>query len=283
MIMSALPLTHVVPSREPATSSFAAQYRRYDRMLARFGRRMLEAVDIQSSQRVIDVGCGAGTLTLEIARRVGPHGRVIGIDVAPEVVAVAKTRAKQRHLSNVRFVAGDAVLHPFPRGRMDVVVSRFGSCKFADATAGYESLRRVLRPGGQLAFVCPREAHRNPWATVPYRAVRTALPELEAAGQDDGPFGLADDARISRVLGDAGFSDVTITSIDDPVCVGEDVDDALEFFFETDGRTLSASLEDEALRGVTDALRSAIAPYQGDWGVWMPASVWLVTARASRM
>jgi ubiquinone/menaquinone biosynthesis C-methylase UbiE len=269
--------THETDRTDLGVSSFATQYRRYDRMLARFGRRMLEAVDLKPMQRVVDVGCGAGTLTLDIARRVGPNGRVIGIDLGEDVIEVARSRARARRLSNTRFVVGDATRHRFPRGRIDAVTSRFGSCRFDDAVEGYANLRRSLRRGGKLAFVCPREAQRNPWATVPYRAVRSVLPELLEHG-GAGPFGLSDQAQVKRVLHAAGFRDVTLTSIDDPVCVGEDVDDALEFFFETDGRELSGGLEDDALRGVTRALRSAIAPYDGEWGVWMPASVWLVVA-----
>jgi ubiquinone/menaquinone biosynthesis C-methylase UbiE len=260
-------------------SSFATQYRRYDRMLARFGRRMLDAADIQPAQRIVDVGCGAGTMTLDVARRVGPRGRVVGIDSSPDVVEVARVRARERRLANVRFVVADATRHPFPVGRVDTIVSRVGSCGFPDAVTGYTNLGRALRPGGKLAFVCAREAQRNPWATVPFRAVRSVLPQLEGKG-GVGPFGLADGERIHRVLSESGFSDVRVESIDEAVCLGEDIDDALEFFFETDGRVLSETLEDDTVRGVRAARESALAPFQGSWGVWMPASMWLVTAAA---
>jgi ubiquinone/menaquinone biosynthesis C-methylase UbiE len=123
-----------------------------DRSLHEIGRLLLERAAIRPGERVIDVGCGSGATTLAAAPLVGAQGSVLGVDVSEPMLAVARRRAAG--LGNVRFVAADAQTHAFEPGAQDLVLSRFGVMFFDDPPRAFASLRRALRPGGRLCFVC---------------------------------------------------------------------------------------------------------------------------------
>lgn len=267
---------HAVPRR---AASFATEYARYDRMMGDFERALLDAADPRPGQRAIDVGCGAGTTTLDVARAVGPRGQVLGLDSSERTLAVARRRAQEADIPWARFVATDAATHPLPPGDADLVISRFGNLHFGDPVAAHWHLRAALRPAGRLAFVCARQASRNPWALLPAQVLcelsGTPLPARATTG---GPFTLRDPQRIGAILAEAGFTDVSLTSLDLEVCLGDDVDDALTFFFEADGERYEVLLDAIGHPRAVSALRGALSPFAGDTGVWMPASTWLVTA-----
>lgn len=295
------------PSPRPA---FAAQYARFDRMMAGYERALLDAAALHPGGRVLDVGCGAGSTSLHAAAMVGPGGRVVGIDRSEATLEVARRRALASGLA-VRFTAADAA-HWCPPGpgaeRFDALVSRFGNLHFEDPVAAHGHLHSLLRPGGRLCFVCGRDPKRNAWATLPL-SVLTALadraegaegaegtegadragpgasavrPVRHAGALASGPFAFADPVHVRRVLSQAGFGDVSLTSLDWDVYVGADVDDALEFFYEADGARLAGLLERVGYGRATEALRVALSAFAGPEGVRMPASAWLVSARAGR-
>src|SRR5258708_22029865 len=183
-----------------------------DAMIDPPGRAALAGLPLSPGQRVLDVGCGCGQTLLEIDDVVGATGSVVGVDVSRPMLARARERTAGR--ASIGLVLGDAQLHPFAAASVDALYSRFGVMFFADVRAAFANLRRALRPGGRLAFVCWQEMARNPWADVPLRAVmrllpETALPELLRPGLP-GPFSMADAAQVRGVLTDAGFADVTI-------------------------------------------------------------------------
>jgi SAM-dependent methyltransferase len=102
---------------------------------------------------VIDIGCGPGTATLRAAKVVGPGGRVLGIDLAPQMVAWAERRAQAEHLTNITFMEGDAEsLEGVPDEAFDVAISNFGVIFAPDGARMVDSVARVLRPGGVFAF-----------------------------------------------------------------------------------------------------------------------------------
>jgi len=263
--------------------SFMREYRRYDRMMESIEERMLDAARLEQGQVVIDVGSGAGTTALKAARRVGARGEVLAIDANPRAARFVGERARASGLVQVRAVCADAETCPFAERQAHAAVSRFGTLHFAHPVKAFDNLRRALYPGQKLCFLCARAPERNAWFTVPSTTIARAVPELserhaESAGA--GPFALSDASKIRSLLAVAGFCDATLTSIDEPLCVGEDVDDALEFLFETDAKALVDRLDEETLLRMTDALRIAFHSFASDRGVWMQGSVWLVEARA---
>jgi SAM-dependent methyltransferase len=247
-------------------------------MLGPWGRRVLSAAQLEPGRRVLDVGCGCGATTVEAARQVGRSGRVLGIDVDPAVLEVARQRAVAADLRQVVLVAGDAQDFAFEAAGFDAVISRFGTLHFADPAVAFANLRRATVAGGGLSIVCWRGPAYNAWARLPLEAV-SAVVTLPPRGEGGGgPFTLADGEALKRLVEEAGWRDVSLAAADEPAWVGDDVDDAIDFFEQTDGRPVLAMLDEGGKARLRDALRQRMAPFLGDEGVYLPASAWLLTA-----
>jgi arsenite methyltransferase len=105
---------------------------------------------LEAGERVLDLGCGAGTDSLVAAQMVGPEGKVTGIDMTPEMLAKARAAASELGLDNVEFLEGEAERLPFAHESFDVVVSNGVIDLIPDKDAVLEELFRVLEPGGRI-------------------------------------------------------------------------------------------------------------------------------------
>jgi SAM-dependent methyltransferase len=253
-----------------------------DRVLAPITDILFEAADIRLRDQVIDVGCGCGDTTLIAADKAGPEGAALGIDISQTMLGRAKERAKESGL-NAQFKLVDATVYDFSGLSADWLISRFGVMFFADPALTFANLRRGLRPGGRLAFVCWQEPKKNPWIILPFNAMRHRVPPPPERGPDDpGPFGLADPQRIRRILDAAGFTDVGIAarSLEIDTAIGQGIEMALRTALEIGpvSRALDGQAEDVYSLAEGD-IRKALQPYvQGD-SVRLGASVWVVTAQ----
>jgi SAM-dependent methyltransferase len=188
------------------------------------GELALDRLGLLPGQRVVDLGCGSGRTTLELAARVGPGGEAVGVDISAEMLARARERAVRAGAGNVEFVHADVQVHDLGEGRFDAAYSRFGVMFFADPVAAFANVRRALRPGGALSFVCWQSVFDNEWMLIPGAAVASvtgSLPQLPGPGEP-GPFSLADPGRVCFVLEAAGFGSVVIAPHTDQVVIGED-------------------------------------------------------------
>lgn len=261
---------------------WAAHHGHYEAMLGPFGVKALDAVAIHGGERVLDVGCGAGDLSLAAGEATGPEGRVVGIDLSDPMLEVARRRAAVAGLDNVSFVAGDAQTYEFGGSEYDVVVSRFGVMFFADPVAAFSNLGRALRRGGRLGFVCWQDAGVNEWMLVPSMAALAHVPSPDpTVFKTLLPFEFADTSRVTEILQGAGFSNVRLRGIEQPLLFGGggSIDDAIEFFRDGSfGITLLAVAGPEetadALAAVAEAFRAHLTPR----GVELGAAAWLVTA-----
>jgi SAM-dependent methyltransferase len=258
---------------------WVAEAGRYDAMLQSFGAAVLAAASLSPGERVADVGCGNGAMTIDAARRVGPDGRVLGIDISTPMLGLARRRAKEAGLGNVEFVEADAQVHPFGGGSLDAIFSRFGVMFFDDPEAAFANLAGALRPRGRIAFACWQDLFQNQWLLIPGAAAaeHVGLPQMEPGAP--GPFALADPGRVEHLLGSAGFQDVSLESIARPMRVGSDVDDTVAFFESTDiARRLMADAPPDKVAAALDAIREALVPHAGEEGVVLSGTAWLVTA-----
>jgi SAM-dependent methyltransferase len=261
---------------------WVAEAERYDTMAGSFGEAMLDAAGLQPGDRVLDVGCGNGATTIEAARRVRPAGTALGVDLSAPMLAVAKTRAAAAGVDEADFLQADAQVHPFPAGEFDAVVSRFGLMFFDDPDAAFANLARALRPSGRIAFVAWQGLERSEWIMVAGAAAAPYVGIPEGIAPDaPGPFGLADPARVRRMLEGAGFVGVTLEELTRPMRIGNDVDDALSFIRSLPVvRDLLGAAPADKQAAAVEAAREALGPYAGPEGVVMHNNgAWLVTAR----
>jgi len=253
---------------------------RWEEMLRPFGVAMLDAAGLLPGERVLDVGCGWGGPTLAAAERVAPDGLVVGVDLSPSMLAVARQRAAASGIDNVELLDGDAQVHPFATDAFDVVISRFGTMFFENPAEAFANLARALRPGGRLASLCWQEPLKTEWAAVSIGAAapHVGLPDFGPPGAP-GPFALADGDRLRAVVQAGGFGDVRLQAVTRPQRVGDDVDDVIGFITSLPETVqMFAGKPESKVAAAVDAVRAAITPYAGPEGVTMDATAWLVTA-----
>jgi SAM-dependent methyltransferase len=264
---------------------WASHYDRMDRVLAPINGPLLAFAAPAAGSAVIDVGCGCGGPTIELARMVGSSGRVIGLDISEPMLARARERS--REYANVTFLLGDAAELPLENLRADLMVSRFGVMFFGDATAAFSNLRKGLVPGGRLRFACWRPIQENPWLQIPLHAVYEHVPRLpKPAPEEPGPFSFADPERVTRILRAAGFTTLSFTPLDlrfDLSSGGTLADAAVNASENGPARRALTGQPDDVRSRAVDSIRRALAPYALQTGVELAGAVWLVAAERAQV
>jgi SAM-dependent methyltransferase len=253
---------------------------RWDGTSGQFGDAMLEAADLRSGQSVLDVGCGAGSTTVEAARRVDP-GTAVGIDISSQALALARRRANTAGHSKIEFIEADAQTHEFEPESFDTIISRFGSMFFTDPIDAFANLRRALRPGGKLSVVAWRGPMESVWTTIAVEAAIAVFGRPPDLGAPDGPgpFAFADGDRFSTVVAEAGFKDLSLVSLTRPMVMGRDVEDAVRLVAETpQAKGLFAGQPRQRVDAAIQALRTGFAPFEAADGVVTSGKAWLLTA-----
>jgi ubiquinone/menaquinone biosynthesis C-methylase UbiE len=237
--------------------------------------------------RVLDVGCGFGDSTIRIARSVGPGGAAFGVDCAEKFVRAAGHEAAEAGVSNAHFFAADVQSDDL-RGPYDYAFSRFGTMFFMMPGVALRNIRAALKPGGVLTQIVWRKREDNPWLHDAELKVREIVPVVSHEDTDQvhcgpGPFSMAGPDMVSSMLMSAGFTGVSFERFDTDICIGRDLDDAIEFATALGpaGEVIRlAGAEGERLRPtVVTALRETLARYVRADGVWAPSSTWFITAR----
>ncbi len=256
---------------------------RMDASLIPFGHKAMAAAAVSADECVIDVGCGCGDTTLEMARRVGPAGQVLGIDISEPILARARTRAASTGERNVTFERGDAQIHRFAPAAADVMYSRFGIMFFDDPAAAFGNLRRGLKPGGRVAFICWRPVRDNEWISLSLDVVAKHVPLPPPPGSEaPGPLSFSDPDRVRRILTSAGLSDIAIEGSHTPFKVGGTLDEAVEFLTQmgpASGAIAQSDADEETRSRIAADMRDALTPYDTGQGAVIGAATWIVTAR----
>ncbi|NYV73753.1 class I SAM-dependent methyltransferase [Streptomyces sp. UH6] len=259
-------------------AQWARSQERWDAVNDGFNQPLLDAAAISETDAVLDVGCGAGRTTRLAARR-AVRGWAIGLDLSGPMLDKARESAVREEVANVVFVQGDAQVHPLDAGAFDAVISRYGMTFFTDPVAAFANLRRALRPGGRLAFVCAAEAEANEWLAA-LASLKDILP-LGGFGKADGPgmFSLTDPARIRELLAAGGFDGVEVHRVEVAGKWGTDAADAAAFLLDSGpGRHLLDQVTPSAQDAARQALTATLRRHEADGGVWLRSSSWLVTA-----
>ncbi len=251
-----------------------------DRMLGGLGITALDACDVKVGHSILDTGCGSGSSTFEIARRVGSRGRVLGVDISAPMLDIARSRLADNPNDSIAFENRDVATYPFEAETFDRVYSRFGVMFFVDPIATFTNIRCGVKSGGKLSFVCWQSIEGNPWQEIPYKIALKHLTEPPPSDpRTPGPMAFADPNWVREILKGSGFTDVEI------------VDNQMKMPIEADPRASAEKLVQlgpafrllgdatpEITAEVTDAICDAIAPYQTESGVQMDSATWIVTA-----
>lgn len=260
---------------------WAERQRETDLRLAPFGDAAIEAAAPAPGERVVDIGCGCGGTAIALAQRVGNAGSVLGVDISAPMLEVARTRAASLPLPQLAFREADASTAELP-ARNDLLYSRFGVMFFAQPVAALAQLRRSLRPGGRMVFVCWRAPRENLWAMAPLMAARKAMKVTPPPADRTlpGPFAFADEDRLRSILADAGFESMRLQRFDAPIALGATPRDAAEgaVQFGPTSRFVN-EVGQENLPAILAAIEEAMTPLAASDGqVSLAGATWIVSA-----
>ncbi|HTQ68382.1 MAG TPA: methyltransferase domain-containing protein [Solirubrobacteraceae bacterium] len=287
---------------EAAASGWRRRREQIDAFGAPVAQWMVAAVDPQPGERVLELAAGLGETGLLAAELVAPGGEVTISDQAEGMLEGARERAAELGIENVSFQVLGGEWIDLPLASVDIVLCRWGYMLMADPAAALAESRRVLVPGGRLAAAVWDSIERNPWASLPGRelAEHGLAPALGAPapgpqpdapdgqGQSSeqpapppGPFALGDADRLSEMLGDAGFTDVTIEDIE-LVRRHPDFDEFWDTTLDLSKQfhDLVMSRPEAEIESIREGLKRRLEPYTDDDGALRVPGHTLV-ARAS--
>lgn len=254
-----------------------------------FGDSALEHDPPSPGDRAVDIGCGFGDTTQQLAELVGPTGSAVGVDAAERFVETSRQEAEAAGVENVEFITAD-VQAELPGGPFDYAFGRMGTMFFANPVVAMRNVCDALSPGGRLCMVVWRQKADNEWMYRSEQVVDRHVPKPDAEESDaltcgPGPFSMANADTTSGVLKSAGFEMITLRRMDIPFFVGSDVDEAIEVAFAIGpaAETIRLAGEDAELYRpqIEQDLRSVAAEYeQTDGSIVAPASAWIVSAIA---
>lgn len=252
----------------------------YERVARRHWDRLVDTVRIDGTACAIDVGCGTGRSTRDLAR-IATAGDVLGVDLSSRMLQHAREQAAAEGLGNVRFEQGDAQVHPFRPGAADLATSAFGAMFFGDPVAAFRNIRGGLTADGTLALLTWRDLSRNEWLHGLRGALALGRVLAEPPVGAPGPLGLADADQVRAILTESGFVEVVVAEVEEPVEFGRDAEDAFAFIRSMGiTRGLVHDLDDPQRQEALDNLARLLAERETPDGVLLGSSAWLVTARA---
>jgi SAM-dependent methyltransferase len=243
------------------------------------GAVAIDWLGVRAGERVLDVGCGAGGTTAELAASVGPGGEAVGLDLSPELIAAATKRFPHNRFLVSDVEDGGVV----PGAPFDAAFSRMVLMLLADPVAGCATIARSLRPGGRLAATVFREAATTPWLAA---VVLGAAPHVGPLppmpiGDEPGPFAFADAARVRRIFTAAGFESVAVEPYDVEMRPPDEPDAVAQWLIEVGPagaayRAATASDQAAARAGASRLLeRFRVVGH----GYRLPTGIWLITAQ----
>ena len=258
--------------------NWARNAARYNATVSAFNEDLFHAAAIGADDRVLDIGCGTGQITL-LAARQASRGHVVGIDISAPMLERARVDAARQGVANVQFDQGDAQVHPFPSGAFDIAISRGGVMFFADPAAAFANIRHGLRPGGRLVFMGPQPGTSDSDYARATSALAPLLRKPSPASQGMGSLVRPD--HINAVLDNAGFVDVNIAPVSALMDYGRDAADAAEFILSQGPVRLNLEdVDDTTIERTQERLRAGLESYETPKGVLIPGAVWLVSATA---
>jgi ubiquinone/menaquinone biosynthesis C-methylase UbiE len=248
-------------------------------MFAPITEALIEDAEITTGQFVLDVATGPGEPALSIAGLVGPEGKVLGVDAAPEMVEAARREASRRGFRNASFEVAFADGLSFSANTFDAVVSRFGVMLFPSPVDSVREMLRVVKPGGRISLAVWHFAERNPFHCTLSRVVERYVASPPVAPESPDAFRFAAPGKLLAILSNAGaaatserllrFAIQAPVSVEDFWTLRSEMSDNL--------RAKLATLSKEQLAELKREVLEALGAYSADRGVSFPAEVLIVS------
>ncbi|HEY9090699.1 class I SAM-dependent methyltransferase [Parasphingorhabdus sp.] len=267
-----------------AGTRWLAQLDRFESMIEPIGKALLDQAAYTAGETVVDIGCGGGWTTRQIAAMVGDTGFALGLDISADLVATASDRASRAGLANIRFDQGDAATVMPAEAPFDRLFSRFGLMFFPQPYPAFENLRRMLREGGRLDIALWAPIANNPWQRSIMGIIKEHIDLPKPEPRAPGPFAMGEQDYVIDLLQSAGFSDITFDAWTGDQRVGgpgSDPESAASFVL--DGMHIGDLVRPGGAEVRASIYRSLVDLFERNRdadGVRMGAKAWLVSAKA---
>ena len=256
--------------------------REMDIMLNPLGERAIQGLDLSGERKILDIGCGCGATTLEIAKAV-TQGEVIGVDISEPMLERATKTASDMMLNNTSFQVKDVQVDEMPRSYFDIAFSRFGVMFFEDPFEAFKNINHSLKDNGQLSFVCWQHASLNPWQSLSIQVIKEFLDLPAPAPKSPGPFAFEDKSYINEILTESGFRDIQIKDNQEDIVMfsGKSIREACEDYL-TINPVVTEMLKNsrtELREEILEALIGKFSDFHNNDGLLFPSATWIVTAK----
>ena len=256
--------------------------REMDIMLNPLGERVIQGLDLKEETKILDIGCGCGATTLEIAKIVN-QGEVIGVDISEPMLERATKTASDMMLNNTSFQVKDVQVDEMPLSYFDIAFSRFGVMFFEDPFEAFKNINHSLKDNGQLSFVCWQHASLNPWQSLSIQVIKEFLDLPAPAPKSPGPFAFEDKSYINEILTESGFRDIEIKDNQEDIVMfsGKSIREACEDYL-TINPVVTEMLKNsptELREEILEALIGKFSDFHNNEGLLFPSATWIVTAK----
>ena len=254
-----------------------------DTMLSPLGEAALNKLNFNEEENVLDIGCGCGHTTLNIAKRIGPSGNVTGLDISEPMLKRAKESAVEMSITNTLFKCVDVQTEDLGDQIYSAAFSRFGVMFFEDSIAAFKNINKSLISGGYLSFVCWQSPAVNPWQSLFIQEVKKFLDLPSPPPRSPGPFAFMESEYVSSILEESKFQDITIEGHEAEVNMfsGRSLSDSVKDYISINPvvtQMLKESSENQIAEIVNSGIE-AFSPYYSEKGLIFPSATWLVTAK----
>ena len=254
-----------------------------DTMLSPLGEAALNKLNFNEEENVLDIGCGCGHTTLNIAKRIGPSGNVTGLDISEPMLKRAKESAVEMSITNISFKCVDVQIEDLGDQIYSAAFSRFGVMFFEDSIAAFKNINKSLISGGYLSFVCWQSPAVNPWQSLFIQEVKKFLDLPSPPPRSPGPFAFMESEYVSSILEESKFQDITIEGHEAEVNMfsGRSLSDSVKDYISINP-VVTEMLKDSSENQITEITNSVIeafSPYYSEKGLIFPSATWLVTAK----
>ena len=253
-----------------------------DIMLNPLGQRAIDKLDLSNGKRILDIGCGCGATTLEIAKMI-PEGKIIGVDISEPMLNQARKDALEMSLSNTEFVVQDIQTDEISKDAFDIAFSRFGVMFFEDSYEAFKNINNALKIGGQLSFVCWQEPLLNPWQSLSIQVIKQFIDLPAPPPKSPGSFAFEDKSYIEDILDRSNFKEINIDDNQEEIIMfsGKSLKEASEDYL-TINPVVTEMLKNspkELKEEILEALIIKFSDFHEDHGLVFPSATWIVTAK----